>query len=134
VSASATLSWTAGARATSHNVYFGTSPGSLTFEGNQTGTTYNPGALANSTAYYWRIDEVNSSGTTAGAAWSFTTGAATPPGAATNPSPASGSAGVSITPTLSWTAGAGATSHDVYFGTNSNALTFEGNQTGTTYN
>jgi len=30
------------------------------FKGNQSGTTYNPGTLANGITYYWRIDEVNS--------------------------------------------------------------------------
>jgi hypothetical protein len=66
------LSWTAGAGATSHDVYFGTSsPG--TFQGNQTGTTFDPGTMANGTTYYWRVDEKNASGTTTGLVWSFTT-------------------------------------------------------------
>jgi hypothetical protein len=70
---SATLSWTAGSGATSHNVYFGTSssPSSV---GSQSGTTYTPGTLTANTTYYWRIDEVNSVGTTTGTVWSFTTG------------------------------------------------------------
>ncbi|MDD5327870.1 MAG: metallophosphoesterase, partial [Phycisphaerae bacterium] len=42
-----------------------------------------------------------------------------PPGKATSPSPGSGTVNVSLTPTLSWTAGTGATSHIVYFGTDS---------------
>ena len=72
VGTSTALSWTAGAEATSHNVYFGTSnPPAL--QGNQTGTTYIP-TLAASTTYYWRIDEINAGGTTTGDAWSFTTG------------------------------------------------------------
>ncbi len=33
------------------------------------------GALANDKTYYWRIDEVNSYGTTTGTVWSFTTAA-----------------------------------------------------------
>jgi len=66
------LSWTAGARAASHDVYFGTSnPPAL--KGNKSGTTYNPGTLALNTTYYWRIDEKNSLGTTTGTVWSFTT-------------------------------------------------------------
>jgi len=72
VATNATLSWTAGSDATSHDVYFGTtSPG--TFKGNQTATTYNPGTLALGTTYYWRIDEKNATGTTTGDVWSFTT-------------------------------------------------------------
>jgi hypothetical protein len=48
-----------------------------------------------------------------------------PPGQATNPSPADGATDVSTTADLSWTAGSGATSHDVYFGTTSPG-TFQG--------
>jgi len=36
---------------------------------------------------------------------------------AKNPSPANGATGVSVTPTLTWTAGTGTTSHNVYLGT-----------------
>jgi hypothetical protein len=66
------LSWTAGLMSTSHDVYFGTSP-SPVFQGNQTGSIFDPGALLNGTVYYWAVDEVNNSGTTAGPVWSFTT-------------------------------------------------------------
>ena len=48
------------------------------FKGNQDANTYNPSALAPNTTYYWRIDEVNSSGTTAGDVWNFTTAASGP--------------------------------------------------------
>ncbi len=72
VSTSPTLSWTAGSGATSHKVYFGTST-SPTYKTEQSGTNYNPGTLENGTIYYWRIDEVNTSGTTTGDLWSFTT-------------------------------------------------------------
>jgi len=125
------LSWTAGSGATSHNVYFGTtSPG--TSRGNQTATTYDTGTMVNSTVYYWRIDEVNVAGTTTGTVWSFTTVAGSAPGAASAPSPANGATSVSVTADLSWTAGSGATSHNVYFGTASPG-TSRGNQTATTY-
>jgi hypothetical protein len=69
------LSWTAGSGATSHDVYFGTSnpPAGGEFQGNQAGTSFDPGTLAYATAYYWRVDEVNGDGTTTGATWSFTT-------------------------------------------------------------
>jgi hypothetical protein len=78
VSTTADLSWTAGSNATSRDVYFGTtSPG--TFQGNRTTTTFDPGTMAGSTQYYWRIDEKNDSGTTTGVVWSFTTGAAGAP-------------------------------------------------------
>jgi predicted outer membrane repeat protein len=46
---------------------------------NQTATTFDPGTMAYSTTYYWRIDEVSPSGTTTGAIWSFSTLSAPPP-------------------------------------------------------
>jgi len=67
------LSWTPGAGATLHDIYFGMqSPG--TFQRNQTEITFVPGTLRSRTKYYWRIDEVNSDGKTTGTVWSFTTG------------------------------------------------------------
>jgi len=132
VSITIDLSWTAGSEATSHDVYFGTSsPGS--FQGNQTETTFDPATLNNDETYFWRIDELNTYGTTTGTVWSFTTESApTPPGQATNPNPADTETDVSTTADLSWTAGSGATSHDVHFGTSSPG-SFQGNQTDTTY-
>jgi len=130
IAVDADLSWTAGSGATSHDVYFGaSSPGS--FQGNQTATTFEPGTMSNNTTYFWRIDEVNAAGTTTGTVWSFTTIVAAP-SAATNPNPANTATGVSITADLSWTAGSGATSHDVYFGTSSPG-SFQGNQAATTF-
>jgi hypothetical protein len=72
VSATPLLSWTPGAGAASHDVYFGTeSPG--TFQRNQTEATFSPGTLLTNKTYYWRIDEVNSNGKTTGTVWTFTT-------------------------------------------------------------
>jgi len=75
VTTTPTLSWTAGVGAASHDVYFGTNPalGPDQFQGNQSGTSFSPGALTLNTTYYWRIDEVNSVGTTTGSVWSFIT-------------------------------------------------------------
>ena len=97
---------------------------------NQAGTTYNPGTLSPNTTYFWRIDEQNGSGTTTGVVWSFTT--LPLPGVASNPNPANAATGVSTTPTLTWTAGSNATSHDVRFGT-ANPPPFIQNQAGTSY-
>jgi hypothetical protein len=69
------LSWVAGSGADSHDVYFGTAltPGPGEFQGNQSGTTFDPGPLDVFTSYFWRIDEVNAGGTTTGEVWSFRT-------------------------------------------------------------
>jgi len=124
------LSWTAGSGATSHDVYFGTA-NPPPFIGNQTDTTYDTGTMSYNTTYYWRVDEKNVRSTTTGIVWSFTTIPAAP-GAAGSPIPVNGATDVSQIKDLSWTAGSGVTSHDVYFGT-ANPPPFIGNQTGTTY-
>lgn len=134
-----TLSWSAGVLATSHNVYFGTSSDlSGSAQGNQSGTTFDPGSLDYDTTYYWCVDEVNGDGTTTGITWSFTTEAAptsVPPGQAANPEPVDGSSGLGLNTSLSWSAGSLATSHDVYFGTSSSlgAGDSRGNQPGTSF-
>jgi hypothetical protein len=65
------LSWSAGDGATSHDVYFGTNGNE--FQGNQAGTSFDPGTLAMETTYRWRVDEINAGGTVTGDVWSFTT-------------------------------------------------------------
>ncbi|MGB2806878.1 MAG: right-handed parallel beta-helix repeat-containing protein, partial [Sedimentisphaerales bacterium] len=129
VDPNADLSWTAGVHATSHDVFFGMR-NPPPFIHNQTATTFEPGTMADSTMYYWRIDEVIAYGTTTGTVWRFTT--LVPAHSATNPNPHDGQGGVTTTPVLSWTADPDATSHDVYFGT-SNPPTFIRNQPDTTY-
>jgi hypothetical protein len=119
VATDAVLSWTAGSDTSLHDVYFGEDQANLTLlsEG-QTGTTFDPGSLEYASTYFWRIDEVGPGGTTTGTTvWSFTTVPSPPPGQAANPSPTNGSAGVPVDVDLSWMAGTGAVSHDVYFGT-----------------
>jgi len=78
VDINADLSWTAGAYATSHDVYFGTT-NPPPFVCNQTATTFDPGTLAENTGHYWRIDEVGAYGTTTGTVWRFTSGWGGPP-------------------------------------------------------
>jgi len=67
------------------------------------------------TTYYWRIDEVEADGVTThpGDVWYFTAASYI----ASEPSPADGAKWVDIDADLSWTPGAGAVTHDVYFGT-----------------
>ncbi|MHC4740009.1 MAG: putative Ig domain-containing protein, partial [Planctomycetota bacterium] len=58
-----------------------------------------------------------------------------PPGQASNPSPADSATDVSVDADLSWSAGSGSTSSDVYFGTDStpDSGELQGNQTATTF-
>ncbi len=118
------LSWSAAARASNYDVYFGqTSPGTL--QGNQAGVTYEPGSLSINTTYYWRIDSNNVAGMTTGNVWSFTTMAV--PAQVTGASPADAATNQSITQDISWSAASGATNYDVYFGETSPG-TSQGNQ------
>jgi hypothetical protein len=71
VKTDAELMWLDGYKATSHDVYFGTNPGSLVFQGNQTNNIFDPGTLVYGTTYYWRVDAVTPGGTITGDEWSF---------------------------------------------------------------
>ncbi|TSA53275.1 MAG: hypothetical protein D4R45_05825 [Planctomycetaceae bacterium] len=79
------LSWTPGANAVSHDVYFGRDnpghPVSLAFMGNQEMPIFDPDPdwLDGGTTYFWRIDEVNSNGKRIGVLWKFTTSDSPPP-------------------------------------------------------
>ena len=82
--------------------------------------TIDASELTNNTKYFWRVDAVYDTGTVEGLVWSFTT---IPP-VAGNPDPEDGSEMSEETalgnPVLSWSPGATAVHHDVYFGTNYN--------------
>jgi hypothetical protein len=43
------------------------------FQGSRMMVTFDPGTMSYDTTYYWRIDEINTQGTTIGNVWSFTT-------------------------------------------------------------
>jgi hypothetical protein len=81
VSTEAQLSWTAGFKAVLHDIYFGTDETQVadgtgdTFKAMLPLTSFDPGALAKGTTYYWRIDEIEADMTTKhkGDLWSFST-------------------------------------------------------------
>ncbi len=82
VPVNATLSWIAGAGTDEHILYFGTNadPDSqAAVSPAPTGNSYDPGALATGTTYYWQVDELNAIGTTKGAIWQFTTSSVSGP-------------------------------------------------------
>lgn len=66
------LFWTAGQNAASHDIYFGTT-NPPAFIHNQVSSSFDLDMLEPNTTYYWKVDEVNSMGTTPGDIWSFTT-------------------------------------------------------------
>ncbi len=128
----ATLSWTPGPFAVSHDAYIGDNFNDVdngtggTFVGNQTATMLVvgfpgypiPDGLVPGTTYYWRIDEVNTAEPNSpwkGDIWSFSI----EPYTAYNPDPADGAEFVvPDNVTLTWTPGFGAKLHHVYLGTN----------------
>ncbi|MFC1857038.1 carboxypeptidase regulatory-like domain-containing protein [Thermodesulfobacteriota bacterium] len=69
------LSWSNGGEADSYDIYFGTAPslGVEHYKGNQADTQYATGVLDPYTTYYWRINAINSDGTTEGDIWWFST-------------------------------------------------------------
>ncbi|MBW2590447.1 MAG: T9SS type A sorting domain-containing protein [Deltaproteobacteria bacterium] len=65
----ADLMWLGALGATSYEVYFGTDPQNLVYQGSQTNNIFDPGELNANTMYYWRVDAI-----TKGDVWQFTTG------------------------------------------------------------
>ena len=68
--------WDNPAGATSNEFWFGTDPGSLTIlQSGSLATSFSipPGTLSYNTNYYWRVDEIDGTGTTTGPVWSFKT-------------------------------------------------------------
>ncbi len=114
------LSWTEGFGTKLHYVYFGDNFDEVN---NATGaapmgsTTYTPGPLKLAKTYYWRVDEFDIIETHKGDVWKFTT-----QGAVGSPDPANGAVGVKQTQIITWTPGVYADSHQIYFGTDKEAV------------
>jgi len=120
----ALLRWAPGDTAGLHNVYLGTSA-ELTeadlVAPSQLFTMYfHMAGLEPGTTYYWRIDEIEADMTTihTGEVWSFTT----TPLTAHSPDPGDGYKWALPDVTLSWQAGRGASSHELYFGSDADAV------------
>ncbi|MHC4072756.1 MAG: LamG-like jellyroll fold domain-containing protein, partial [Planctomycetota bacterium] len=120
VDPNATFTWTGGFGAKLHTVYIDNSFDDVN---NAVGGTplgsasYDPGTLELEEVYYWRVDEFDAFDTFKGDVWSFTT-----PGAVGNPQPANSAVNVQMIATLSWTAADNAASHELYFGTDKDAV------------
>ena len=114
------FSWTAGFGGKMHTVYIGGDFDDVNdAEGGvgQGPATYSPGTLESGKVYYWRVDEFDGAATYKGDVWSFTT-----PGAVGSPVPANGATDVQMTAILGWAAADSAASHEVYFGTDKDAV------------
>jgi len=114
------LSWTGGFGAKLHTVYFGEDFDEVNDAtgGLPLGTTnYTPDSVKFAKTYYWRIDEFDGVETYKGEVWSFTT-----LGAVSGPNPADGAVDVKPSVILRWDAGAVAASHEVYFGSDADAV------------
>jgi hypothetical protein len=120
VDPNAVFIWTGGFGAKLHTVYMGTNFDDVNnAEGGMPlgSAIYSPGPLESEKVYYWRVDEFDAFETHKGDVWSFTT-----PGAVGNPQPANGAVDVQMMATLSWTPADNAASHELYFGTDADAV------------
>jgi hypothetical protein len=113
------LTWTPGYDAKTHNVVFGEDFDEVSNapSGVLSTATFDPGPLKLAKTYYWRVDEFDGIETYKGQVWSFTT-----EGAVSGPNPVDGAIDVEASAILGWVAGAVATSHEVYFGTDADAV------------
>jgi hypothetical protein len=117
VATAATLSWSPGIRATSHDIYLwktsDTEPVTPTASG-LTSPEYQPGALDPMTSYSWRVVAKNDLGAESGATWTFTTGENIAPALAANPIPENGATQLPLSTTLNWSPSARATSYQLF--------------------
>ncbi len=114
------LSWELGYGAILHYVYFGddydvvdNAAGAMPWGA----STYSPGTLDLEKTFYWRVDAFHGVETFKGDIWSFST-----PGAVGSPMPSNGAADVTQVQILSWAASDSAASHQVYLGTDKDAV------------
>jgi len=120
----ATLQWSPGELAVSHNVYLGTDAEAVAnatpddadlFLGSPTDDSFALEALTPGATYYWRVDAIDESNPDSpwqGDVWSFWV----QPDVAWAPAPADGVSYVDLDQDLTWEKGLGALFHTVFFG------------------
>jgi hypothetical protein len=114
------LKWTPGYNAKLHTTYFGDNFDDVNDAAGAPPrgiSTYTPGQLELEKVYYWRIDEFDGDATYKGNVWSFTT-----PGAVGNPQPSNGATDIGINATLTWAPSEHAATHQIYFGSDKDAV------------
>jgi hypothetical protein len=115
-----TLTWTPGFGAKLHTVYIGDDYDVVdnAAGGAPSGIAqHRPGQLDHEKVYYWRVDEFDAIETYKGDVWSFST-----PGAVGSPQPAYQATDVAMNATLSWMPAYSAASHQLYLGTDKDAV------------
>lgn len=120
------LMWTPGDTAMYEDIYFGATPELTAADRVATRQSamlhmyYAAMAVTPGQTYYWRIDEVEGDMATVhtGDVWSFTRA----PVKAYSPAPRDGDKWIDLNAELAWQPGQGATSHDLYFGTDRAAV------------
>lgn len=130
----ATISWTAAAGATSHNVYWSTTPGVTKASGTKIAGVTSPyvkTALSAGTAYYFIVTAANSVGESAASAQAVATTSAAPPAIPSAPTGATATGGANQV-SVAWSAVTGATSYNIYWSTTSGVTTAGTKITGAT--
>jgi hypothetical protein len=111
------LSWGAVAGAGAYRVQVSTDnafASTIVDDATLTSATKTLSGLTKGTTYYWRVNAANAGGSSAfSTAWSFTVIPLQPPAAPVLATPANNSAGVVLTPTLSWNASPEALTYDL---------------------
>ncbi len=114
------LSWELGFGAILHYFYFGedydvvsNAAGGMPWGA----STYSPGTLDLGKIYYWRVDAFHGVETIKGEVWAFSTS-----GTIGSPMPYHGAVDVTQVLSLTWAASDSAASHQVYFGTDKDAV------------
>ncbi len=132
ISLSPTLGWNSSTYATSYTLQISENNSFTSFIFNQSGlTTTNRSisGLNNWTKYYWRVNAMNTYGTSSWSEiWSYTTILATPMLSL----PVNGAMSIPILPTLSWNAVSGATAYSLQVSLTNNFSSFVYNQSGLT--
>ncbi|HUY93955.1 MAG TPA: fibronectin type III domain-containing protein, partial [Terracidiphilus sp.] len=124
------LAWTASSGATSYNVYYATATGVTTANGTKVGvksaTAYTVTGLTGGTKYYFIVTAVNDSGESTASTEVNATPTIPVPAAPSGLTAKAGASQVS----LAWTASAGATSYNVYYGTATGVTIANGKKVG----
>jgi len=117
--------WTSGEMAASHDVYFGTTAELTESHRIASGQPAFPAMcpmpadLEPGATYYWRVDQIDGEGKVyVGDVWHFVA----TPNTAYSPSPRDGDKWIDIDTVLSWLPGRTATGHELFFGTDRQAV------------